>query len=126
MGQVDGEVVETLWSQLNEVSGSTRTMAAFHRRETLDDHMNDSNWKKLIRMVPSLCKKLRNALKQREIFRKAFDDLTNAADPETIAEWQEAEAEALHQRAFNLDAMKIFDVNMKKGTFVFALILFIV
>jgi hypothetical protein len=25
-------------------------MSTAHRRETLDDHMNDSNWKKLIGM----------------------------------------------------------------------------
>jgi hypothetical protein len=49
-GQVDGEILETLWAPLNEVSGSTRGMAKFHRRETLDDHMNDSNWKKLVNM----------------------------------------------------------------------------
>jgi hypothetical protein len=49
-GQVDGEILETLWSQLNKVSGSTRTMTKFHRREMLDDHMNDSNWKKMTGM----------------------------------------------------------------------------
>jgi len=47
-GDVDGEILETLWSHLNLISGSTRGMSASHRREVLDDHMNDSNWKKLI------------------------------------------------------------------------------
>lgn len=46
-GLVDGEILETLWSVLNRVSESTRTQATSFRRETLDDHMNDSNWKKL-------------------------------------------------------------------------------
>ena len=50
VGQVDGEVVETLWSRLNLISGSTRGMSAAHCHEVLDDHMNDSNWKKLIGM----------------------------------------------------------------------------
>ena len=48
IGHIVGEVVETLWSQLNLVSRSTRGMSAAHRQEVLDDHMNDSNWKKLI------------------------------------------------------------------------------
>lgn len=52
-GHVDGEILETLWSSLNEISGSTRGMSTSHRRELLDDHMNDSNWKKLTRIGSS-------------------------------------------------------------------------
>jgi len=46
--QIDGETIETLWAPLNEISRSTRGMSTSHRRELIDDHMNDSNWKKLI------------------------------------------------------------------------------
>lgn len=46
-GQLDGEVIETLWAPLNNISGSTRGMSTAHRREVIDDHMNDSNWKKM-------------------------------------------------------------------------------
>lgn len=49
-GQTDGEIIETLWAALNMIAGSTRTMTAAHRKEVIDDHMNDSNWKKLTRM----------------------------------------------------------------------------
>jgi hypothetical protein len=54
-GQVDGEVLETLWAPLNLVAGSTRSMSTAHRQEILDHHMKDSNWKKLcgIGNVPS-------------------------------------------------------------------------
>lgn len=47
-GVVDGEVLETLWSVLNTVSAATRTASLAHRTEILDDHMNDSNWKKML------------------------------------------------------------------------------
>ena len=47
-GEVDGEILETMWASLNRVSGSTRTMSTSHRQEMLDWHMNDWNWKKLI------------------------------------------------------------------------------
>lgn len=47
---VDGEVLETLWSALNQVSRSTRTATLPHREEILDDHMNDNNWCKLVNM----------------------------------------------------------------------------
>ena len=45
---VDGEVLETLWSVLNTVSASTQTASLAHRTEILDDHMNDSNFKKML------------------------------------------------------------------------------
>src|ERR1700744_6649762 len=46
--QIEGETIETLWAPLNEITRSTRGMSTSHRREVIDDHMNDSNWKKLI------------------------------------------------------------------------------
>ena len=52
-GMVDGEVLETLWAALNKISDSTRSQSTAHRRETLDDHMNDSNWKKLVSLGES-------------------------------------------------------------------------
>lgn len=47
---VDGEVLETLWSVLNQISRSTRTATLAHREEILHDAMNDSNWKKWVKM----------------------------------------------------------------------------
>ena len=47
-GMVDGEILETLWSTLNHISPSMRTASLAHRTEVLDDHMNDSNWKKTV------------------------------------------------------------------------------
>jgi len=46
VGQVDGEILETLWSITNKVAGTTRAMSKSHRTEVLDDNMYDSNWKK--------------------------------------------------------------------------------
>lgn len=47
-GMIDGEILETLWSTLNNISPSMRTASLAHRSEVLDDHMNDSNWKKTV------------------------------------------------------------------------------
>jgi hypothetical protein len=49
-GQVDGEILETLWAVLNEASRSTRSATLAYRAELLTSHMNDSNWKKLVQM----------------------------------------------------------------------------
>ena len=46
--QIDGKTIETLWAPLNEISRSTRGMSTSHHQEVIDDHMNDSNWKKLV------------------------------------------------------------------------------
>ena len=48
LGWVDGERLESLWAVLNEVSPSARTASLAARTELLDDHMLDSNWKKLL------------------------------------------------------------------------------
>jgi hypothetical protein len=48
--QIDGETIETLWALLNEIIRSTRGMSTSHHREVIDDHMNDSNWRKLINL----------------------------------------------------------------------------
>jgi len=37
-----------LWALLNEISRSTRGMSTSHRKEVIDNHMNNSNWKKLV------------------------------------------------------------------------------
>ena len=48
-GQVDGEIIETLWSTLNDASQCTHTTTLTHCTEILNDHMNDGNWKKLVK-----------------------------------------------------------------------------
>jgi|ERR1700676_13334 hypothetical protein len=47
-GQVDGEILESLWSVLNEISPSTQNATISGRIEMLDDHMGDSNFKKML------------------------------------------------------------------------------
>ncbi|KAG8215059.1 hypothetical protein J3R82DRAFT_8475, partial [Butyriboletus roseoflavus] len=46
-GWVDGEIIETLWSTLNIVSGSARGMTSPHRQELLNFQINDSNFIKM-------------------------------------------------------------------------------
>ena len=45
---IDGEVLETLWSTLNQVSPSAQVASLPSRSEMLDDHMLNSNWNKLL------------------------------------------------------------------------------
>lgn len=47
-GQLDGEILETLWSPFNFISAPARTMSMASRHQLYDDHMRDSNWKKMV------------------------------------------------------------------------------
>jgi hypothetical protein len=52
-GQLDGEILETLWSAFNKICGAARAMSRAHRSEIYSDFMRDSNWKKLVGMSES-------------------------------------------------------------------------
>ncbi|KAI6105150.1 hypothetical protein EDD16DRAFT_1695749 [Pisolithus croceorrhizus] len=47
-GHLDGEILETLWAPFNKISPTARSVTQAHRRGVYDDHMRDSNWKKLV------------------------------------------------------------------------------
>ena len=47
-GHIDGEILETLWSGMNKVSGAARSMSKAHQQDTLDGYMRDANWKKTV------------------------------------------------------------------------------
>ena len=46
VGRTDGEAPEHGWANLNTVTSSMKEMGPRHRRDTLDDMISDSNWKK--------------------------------------------------------------------------------
>ena len=48
-GQVEGEILETLWSGMDEIAGLAQAMSIAHHQEVIDEYMNDSNWRKLLR-----------------------------------------------------------------------------
>ena len=48
VGRTDGEAPERGWSDINPLSAQTKVMGPASRRETIDDHFNDWNHKKVI------------------------------------------------------------------------------
>lgn len=46
VGRTDGEAPEQGWSNINPVALSMKEMGPGSRRDTLDDHFGDWNWKK--------------------------------------------------------------------------------
>jgi hypothetical protein len=47
-GVCAGEILESLWSNLNTITPSTRTATLAHRAEMIDEHAADSNHKKTL------------------------------------------------------------------------------
>jgi len=48
VGQTDGEGIERHWANLGPMATSTREMGPGHRRDTIDDHLGNWNWQKLV------------------------------------------------------------------------------
>ncbi|KAI6024926.1 hypothetical protein BKA83DRAFT_4124738 [Pisolithus microcarpus] len=108
-GHLDGEILETLWAPFNKISPTARSMTQAHRQEVYDDHMRDSNWKKLVGMVPSLLKKYKNSSRCLEEMNQAYEQLTAVLDPDKVAQW---ELDALRAEA---DRGEALDIYLLKG-----------
>ncbi|KAI0282948.1 hypothetical protein BC826DRAFT_1110445 [Russula brevipes] len=71
---VDGEILETLWSLLNQVLESCQTMSLASREEMINFHMNDINRKKNMEMIETLIQKWFKA-KKLELWNREIDDI---------------------------------------------------
>ncbi|KAG1787420.1 uncharacterized protein HD556DRAFT_1312744 [Suillus plorans] len=111
-GHVDGEILETLWAPFNKISPTARSMSQAHRQEVLDDHMRDSNWKKIVGIMKTLLKKYKRALKGVDDTKSPFDELTLSLDPEKISIWKIDEKKAMEQHGEYLD---IYQLQMNKA-----------
>lgn len=120
---VAGEILESLWSVLNTISPMTRTSTLAHRAEILDDHMNDSNWKKLLNMrklsgtlqyithnvvtAAALCKKFENATDMKSSAEQYYTKQIQGIQPLKIATWESEIQQAEERRLMDRTAMDI-------------------
>ena len=131
-GHIDGEIMETLWSGMNKVSGAARSMSKAHRQETLDDYMRDSNWKKTVGIgvylfskcngeylcfhfsVPTLLLKLKRSRIGLDSTQPAFEELTKACIQRKLPvnSWKLEESLAMEERG---ESLKIFDIKHQKA-----------
>ncbi|KAH9478866.1 hypothetical protein JR316_0009328 [Psilocybe cubensis] len=89
VGIIDGEILEPLWSVLNDTSRSTRSATTAHRAEVLDDHMGDSNWKKTINMAATIAAKFKRAREQSGITDRFYRGITDQQDSGLINTWED-------------------------------------
>lgn len=117
--EVEGEIMETLWSVLNEVAGLTQGMSLAHRQEVLDDYMNDSNWRKITRigmkllifimsrrliavLADTIATKWRRAQDGIKETGPAYEELTDRLDKAWIEDWTRQERVAMKNRGEDL------------------------
>jgi Kyakuja-Dileera-Zisupton transposase len=113
-GIVAGEILESLWSTLNSVSPSARTATLAHRADLLDDHATDSNHKKMLGMVSSLCKNHLKAIEMSELAQEYYDNLTNQAGPIAVALWEAEVTDAEARRFDDRPAMDIYASKLER------------
>ncbi|KAI5987586.1 hypothetical protein EDC04DRAFT_2518722, partial [Pisolithus marmoratus] len=100
-GHLDREILETLWAPFNKISPTARSMTQAHRQEVYDDHMRDSNWKKLVGMGKFFF-----------LGGDAYEQLTAVLDPDKVARW---ESDALREEADRGEALDIYLLKGDKG-----------
>ncbi|KAH9004868.1 hypothetical protein EDB86DRAFT_2796565 [Lactarius hatsudake] len=112
--QVDGEIIETLWAPLNNISWSIRGMSLAHHQEVLDAHMNHSNWKKMVRIVPSLLKWWKRMETGIDLSAETLNALNTRLRTKT-KQWLAAEKHAQSKRHEDPTLMDIYDTVISKA-----------
>ncbi|KAG2128668.1 uncharacterized protein EDB93DRAFT_1243527 [Suillus bovinus] len=87
VGRTDGEAPEQGWANANRVASSTKEMGPGTRRDTLDDHFGDWNWKKTTMLGRTLKHKMEEAIKWEREHRAALYDLEATVRPTLLEEW---------------------------------------
>ncbi|KAK7007802.1 hypothetical protein R3P38DRAFT_3324954 [Favolaschia claudopus] len=87
VGQTDGEAPERGWADANPLARSTKEMGPGFRRDTLDDHFNDWNHKKIIALGYTLRRKLEKAVPEMVRTREALTDMNASVGAEVVEEW---------------------------------------
>ncbi|KAG2144653.1 uncharacterized protein EDB93DRAFT_1241226 [Suillus bovinus] len=78
VGRTDGEAPERGWANINRVATSTKEMGPGARRDTLNDHFGDSNWKKVTALGKVLLRKISNAVVSEKEHRLALHDFQSS------------------------------------------------
>ncbi|KAG6835885.1 hypothetical protein H0H93_013691 [Arthromyces matolae] len=87
VGRTDGEAPERGWAAINAISSSTKEMGPGSRRDTLDDHFGDYNWRKVISIAATFLRKGEEAIVSHQEHTDAFDEFSAALPTEDVAKW---------------------------------------
>ncbi|KAF9492640.1 hypothetical protein BDN71DRAFT_1420467 [Pleurotus eryngii] len=74
--RTDGEGIERDWSSLNPIANSTKEMGPRFRHDTIDDHLAHHNWRKLVSLGHTLCRKSLLASAESSRQQRILEDIT--------------------------------------------------
>jgi hypothetical protein len=114
-GIVAGEILESLWSSLNSISPTARTATLAHRAEMLDDHANDSNHKKTLGIISTLCRSHYSAVDMLEHAKTYYQNLTVQAGKPAIEKWTHDIEAAESNRKNDISAMDIYAAKLTEN-----------
>ncbi|KAK0421727.1 hypothetical protein EV421DRAFT_1894097 [Armillaria borealis] len=92
VGHTDGEAPEHGWAATNALAASTKEMEPGARRDTLDDHFGDYNWRKIIILADMLCTRLKEAVRARlehVVEFIGYEDALCVEHSESIDSWRQ-------------------------------------
>ncbi|KAJ7688528.1 hypothetical protein B0H14DRAFT_3533268 [Mycena olivaceomarginata] len=81
------EAPERGWANANPLARSTKEMGPGFRRDTLDNHFNDWNHKKIIALGYAMRRKVEKAVPEMVATRVALADLNTLLLPKVVKEW---------------------------------------
>ncbi|PPQ94190.1 LOW QUALITY PROTEIN: hypothetical protein CVT25_003780 [Psilocybe cyanescens] len=108
MATVCGEILESLWSNLDPISQAAQTATLAHRAELLNDYACDLNHKKALGIWKYLSKRFVEADLHRERFHNCFLKVSAAAGTDTVDMWTKQIEDAESQRLDNPKAMDVY------------------
>ncbi|KAH7906698.1 hypothetical protein BJ138DRAFT_1219360 [Hygrophoropsis aurantiaca] len=89
VGRTDGEAPERGWANINPVASSTKEMGPGNRRDTLDDHFGDWNWKKVVALGKTILRKIKEGITERNKHCADLVDLERAIPADSLARWKQ-------------------------------------
>ncbi|KAG6809667.1 hypothetical protein H0H92_015232, partial [Tricholoma furcatifolium] len=88
-GRTDGEAPERGWAEVNPLASSTKEMGPGSRRDCLDAHFGDYNWRKVIGMGPTLFRKARAAASEMTDHTIVHLEFSATLPKESVRKWTE-------------------------------------
>ncbi|KAK7046356.1 CxC2 domain-containing protein [Favolaschia claudopus] len=106
VGQTDGEAPERGWANVNPLATSTKEMGPGARRDTLDDHFNDWNHKKIIALGQLMLGRIQKAVAEMVEKQEELVEMEASLPEEIVKEWTKAmqlwEADATKPNPFDV------------------------
>ena len=109
---VAGQILESLWSNLNSISPTVRTATLPHCAEMLDDHACDSNHKKMLSMTENLRVKYMDATTTSSQTDLYYLDVSRTVDQSTLTAWEDEVKAAEASRRIDIKVMDVYAARL--------------